>query len=191
MLPKAHLTSHSRMSGPKGAITPSWLSGSLSSFLYGSSVYSCHLLTSSASVRTVSVLYCAHLCMKCSLGISNFLEEISSLSHSIAFLFLCIDHWGKLSYLSLLFFGTLPISPLSFSSLLFSAICKASSDNHFAFLHFFFPWRWFWSPRPVQCHEPPSTVLQALCLSNLLPWIYLSRPLYSCKGFDLGHTWMV
>ena len=25
-------------------------------------------------------LYCAHLCVKCSLGISNFLEEISSLS---------------------------------------------------------------------------------------------------------------
>ena len=30
---------------------------------------------------TISVLYCAHLCMKCSLGISNFLEKISSLSH--------------------------------------------------------------------------------------------------------------
>ena len=27
-----------------------------------------------------------HLCMKCSLGISNLLEEISSLSHSIVFL---------------------------------------------------------------------------------------------------------
>ena len=31
--------------------------------------------------------YCAHLCMKCSLGISNFLDEISSLSHSIVFLY--------------------------------------------------------------------------------------------------------
>ena len=39
------------------------------------------------SGRTISVLFCAHLCMKCSLGISNFLEEISSLSHSIAFLY--------------------------------------------------------------------------------------------------------
>ena len=29
-------------------------------------------------------------------------------------------------------------SPLPFASLLFTAICKASSDNHFAFLHFFF-----------------------------------------------------
>ena len=34
-----------------------------------------------------SVLYCAHLCMKCSLGISKFLEEISGLSHSIVFLY--------------------------------------------------------------------------------------------------------
>ena len=38
MLPKAHLTSHSRMSGSRSVITPSWLSGSGSSFLY-SSVY--------------------------------------------------------------------------------------------------------------------------------------------------------
>ena len=35
----------------------------------------------------ISVLYCAHLCMKYSLGISNFLEDISSLSHSIVFLY--------------------------------------------------------------------------------------------------------
>ena len=136
--------------------------------------------------------------MKYSLGISNFLEEISSLSHSIVFLYffalineevflispcyslkLCIDNsgwdgwmasatqwtwvwvnsgnwwwtgragvlqfmglqrvghnwatelnWFKLVYLS--------FSPLPFTSLLFIAICKASSDSHFAFLHFFF-----------------------------------------------------
>ena len=27
-------------------------------------------------------------------------------------------------------------------------------------------------------------------LSDLIPWIYLSLPLYNHKGFDLGHTWM-
>ena len=71
-------------------IIPSWLSWSWRSFLYSSSVYSCHFfLISSASVRsiTIFVLYRAHLCMKCSLGISNFLEEISSLSHSVVFLY--------------------------------------------------------------------------------------------------------
>ena len=34
----------------------------------------------------ISVLYQTHLCMKCSLGISNFLEEIASLSHPVVFL---------------------------------------------------------------------------------------------------------
>ena len=43
MLPKAHLTSHSRMSGSRWVITPLWLSGSWRSFLDSSSVYSCHL----------------------------------------------------------------------------------------------------------------------------------------------------
>jgi len=32
----------------------------------------------------------------------------------------------------------LSLSPLPFSFLLSSAICKTSSDNHFTFLHFFF-----------------------------------------------------
>ena len=90
MLSKAHLTSHSRMSGCRWVITPSWLSGSWRSFLCSSSVYSCHLfLISSASVRSTpfSVLYRTHLCMKYSLVISNFIEKISNLSHSVVFLY--------------------------------------------------------------------------------------------------------
>ena len=66
------------------------------------SVYFFHLfLISSASVRSLpSVLYWAHLYMKCSLGISNFLEEISSLSHV---LFSSISlHWSlRKAFLSL------------------------------------------------------------------------------------------
>ena len=41
MLPKAHLTSYSKMSDSRSVITPLWLSGSLRSFSYSSSVYSC------------------------------------------------------------------------------------------------------------------------------------------------------
>ena len=79
--------------------------------------------------------------MKCSLGISNFLEEISSLSHSIAFLyfFALITEDGFLispcyslelcNQIGVSFLFSLPLA-----SLLFSAICKDSSDNHFAFL---------------------------------------------------------
>ena len=53
-------------------------------------------------VHTISVLYYAHLYMKCSLDISNFLEEISSLSHSIVFLYIFL-HWSlRKAFLSLL-----------------------------------------------------------------------------------------
>ena len=56
MLPKAHLTLHSRMSGSKWVITPLWLSGSWRYFLY-SSVHCYHLfLISSASLRSVQFL---------------------------------------------------------------------------------------------------------------------------------------
>ena len=58
MLPKASLTSHSRISGFRWVITPLWLSGSLKSFLYSSSVFFCHLfLISSASVRSIPFLF--------------------------------------------------------------------------------------------------------------------------------------
>ena len=88
-LPKAHLILHSGMVGSRWVITTSWLSVSLRSFLY-SSVYSYHLfLVSSASVKSITFLsfIVPIFCMKCSLGICNFLEEISSLSPSIVFLY--------------------------------------------------------------------------------------------------------
>ena len=69
----------------------------------------------------------------------------------------------------------LSFSSLPFISLLFRVICETSSDSHFAFLHFF-SWGWSWSLHSVQCHEPLSIVLQALCLSDPIPWMYLSLP---------------
>ena len=57
MLPKAHLTSHSRIYGSRWVIPPSWLSRSLRSFLYSSSVYICYLfLMSYASARSIPFL---------------------------------------------------------------------------------------------------------------------------------------
>ena len=56
MLPKAHWTSHFRMSGSRWVITPPWLSGSWRPFLYSSSVYACHLfLIFSAFVRSIFI----------------------------------------------------------------------------------------------------------------------------------------
>ena len=90
LLLKAHLTSHSRMPRSSSVIPSLWLSGSWRSFLYSSSVYSCHLFLIS-SLLLGPYHFCSLLCpswMKCSLGISNFLEEISIISHSIVFLYL-------------------------------------------------------------------------------------------------------
>ena len=88
MLPKVHVTSYSRLSGSRWVITPSWLSGSWRSFLYCSSVYSWHLLISSASIRYIP--FCPLSCPSLHEMFpwySDFLEEISSLSHSIVFLY--------------------------------------------------------------------------------------------------------
>ena len=188
--------------------------------------------------------------MKYSLGFSNFLEEISSLSYSIAFLYffalfmkegflisschsleLCIQMgisflfsfaFSFSSFFS--YFKGLLRQPFTFhfhalekemathSSTLAWRItgmgksgglpsmgshrvgydwsnlaAAAAADNHFAFLPFF-PWGWFWSLSRVQCYELPSIVLQALCLLDLILWIYVSLPLYNGKGFYLGHT---
>ena len=82
--------------------------------------------------------------MKCFLGISSSVEDISRLSHSTVFLYFlhCPLKSIFLSLLSILWnsdfsWAYLALSSLPFTSLLFSAVCKASSDNHFAFLHFF------------------------------------------------------
>ena len=83
--------------------------------------------------------------LPCSLGISNFLEVISSLSHSIVFLYFCVLITQKGFLISpgyslelciqiLVFF----LFSFAFHYSSFSAICKASPDSHFAFLHCFF-----------------------------------------------------
>ena len=80
------------------------------------------------------------------------------------------------------------LSPLLFTSLLFSAICKASSDNHFAFLHFFF---FGMILATISCTVLWTSVHSSSgTLSDLIPWIYLPSLLYNHKGFDLGHSWM-
>ena len=107
MLPKAHLTSHSRMSGSQWVITPSWLSTWFRSFLYSSFVYSCHLfLISSSSVRSIAFLSFI-LPIFARKILFNFLEEISNLFHLLfssislhwslrkAFLSLCAILWNS------------------------------------------------------------------------------------------------
>ena len=105
MLSKAHLTSHSRMSGSVSDHTIVIILVMKLFFVQFFCVFLPPRLNifCFCSVHTISVLYRAHPCMKYSLGSSNFLEEIFLLIFPV---FLCTDHWGRLSYL-LLFFGTL------------------------------------------------------------------------------------
>ena len=136
--------------------------------------------------------------MKCSLGISNFLDEISSLSHSTVFLYffaVITDHWGRLSYLSLLFFRTLhsngyfSFSPLTLNFLLFWAICRDLFRQPFCLIAFVFLEDDF-----GHCLLSSVTNLlhrSLVTLSDLKPWIYLSLPLCNHKGVDLVHAWMV
>ena len=125
--------------------------------------------------------------MKCSLGISDFLGEIYSLCYSLVFLyfFALITEEGFLIspcyslelciQMDIPFFFSLAFC---FSSQLFGRPPQTTIlpfcifflgdgfDHHFL----------FW------CHETPSIVLQALCLSDRIPWFYLSLLLYNCKG---------
>ena len=200
ILPKAHLTLHSRVSGSRWVIKPSWLSGSWRSLLYSSSVYCCYLfLISSASVQSIPLLSFIVLIFAWNVPLVSLIFLKRSLVFPILLfpLFLCIDHWGRLSYLSLLFFGTLYSNEYLFPFLLcllclvFSQLFVRPPWTTILPFYISFSWGWSWSLPPVQCHKPLSIVLQALSLSDLILWIYLSLPLYNCKGFDLGHTWMV
>ena len=146
MLPKAHLTSHSRMSGFKWVLTPSWLFGSWRSFLYSSSVYSCYLLISSASFRSIPFLSFIVLIFAWNVPLVSLMFLKRSLVFPILLFSSTSLHWSLrevfLSLLAILWNSAfkwiyLSFSPLPFTSLLFTAICKASSDSHFVFLHFF------------------------------------------------------
>ena len=148
MLPKAHLTLYCKMSGSRLVITPSWLSGSWISFLYNSSVYSYHLfLISSVSVRSIPFLSFILPIFTWNVPwVSLIFLKRSSLSHSIVVLYFL--YWSlRKAFLSLLAIWNsafkwvyLSFSPLPLASFLSSAIYKASSESHFAFLHFFFLW---------------------------------------------------
>ena len=150
IFPKAHLTLHFKISGSRWVITVSWLFGSLRSFLYGSSVYSCHLfLISSASVRSILFLSFIVPIFAWNVPLVSLIFLKKSLVFSILLFssisFRCSVRKSFLSLLAILWNSTfrwvyLSFSPLPFASVLFSAICKTSSDNHFAFFHFFLLW---------------------------------------------------
>ena len=130
--------------------------------------------------------------MNCSLGISNHLEEISSLSHFVALLyfFALITEEGFLisPCYSLELCIQMGISFFfPFASLHFTAICKASSDNHFAFVHFFSMGMAF---IPVSCTMSRTSIRSSsgsLSIRSSPLNLFLTSTV-SHKGFDLGHS---
>ena len=177
MLSKAHWTSHSKMSGSRWVTIPSWLSGLWRSFFYSSSVYSCHLfLISSASLMSIPFMSFIEPIFTWNVPLVSLIFLKRSLAFPFCFpLFLCTDRWGRLSYLSWLFFGTLHsngnIIPflLCFLLLFFSQLSVRPPQTTILPFCISFPWGWSWSLSPVQCHEPSSIVHQAFCLSDLVP----------------------
>ena len=183
------------MSGSGWVITPSWLSGSWRYFLY-SSVYYCHLfLIPSASARSIpSLSFIVPIFAWNIPMISLIFLTRSRLSHSNVFLyfFALIIQEGFLNSpcwtLELCIqMDVFSFSPLPLACLLFSVICKASLDNHFAFLHFFF--------LEIVLITVPCTMSGTSTYSSSgtlsirsNPWIYLPPPLYNRKAFDLGYT---
>ena len=135
-------------------------------------VYSCHLfLISSASVKSIPFLSFIKLIFAWNVPLVslNFPEEISSLSHSVVFLYFFALITGEGFLISSCYSLELCIqmlisffSPLLFISLLFTVICKASSDNYFAFCISF-----LWSTgegngKPLQysCLEKPMNSMK-------------------------------
>ena len=127
--------------------------------------------------------------MKCSLVISHFLEETSSLSFAVVFLhfFALITEEGFLisPCYSLELCIQMLISFLfsvAFHFSTFTAICKASSDSHFAFLHFFSMGMVL---IPVSCTMSRTSFHSSSgTLSIRSRPLNLFLPLYSHKGFD-------
>ena len=81
-------------------------------------------------------------------------------------------------------------SPLPFPSLLFTAICKASSDNHFTFLHFFFLRMGLitasYTMSLTSVCSSPGTLIRSNP-SNL----FVTSTSLIVRDFDLCHTLMV
>ena len=138
MFPKAHLTSHTRMSGSKWVATSLGLPGSLWPYLYTSSVYSYHLFISSASVRSLLFLSCIVPMLAGNLLLISpvFLKRSLVFPILLFPLFLFILHLRRLSYLSLLFSGTLHSVGYTFCFLTCLSLLSLS-------LFFFFFWFFF------------------------------------------------
>ena len=151
-------------------------------------MYSCYLvLIPSASVRSIPFLSFIVPIFAWNVPLVSPIFLTISLVFPILLFSSISLHWSLWkAFLSLLaVFGTLHsdgnIFPflLCFLLLFFSQLFVRPLQTATVPCCISFSWGWSWSPPPVWCYEPPSIVLQALCLSDLIPWICFSLPLYN------------
>ena len=203
MLPKAYLTSYSSMPGSRLVTRSSWLSGLLAflcSFLCSSSVYSCHpCLISSASVKSLqfssfawNVSLVSPIFLKKSLAYPILLFSSISLHCSLKKAFLSLYYSLELCIqfsISLLF--SFDFYFFSFLCYLWGLLRQPLCLLAFLFLGDSFGHRLLYNVMNLRpWHWTGTLSIQALCLPDLIPWIYLSLPLYNHMGFHLSDTWM-
>ena len=154
------------MSGSRWVITPLWLSGSWRCFLYSASVRFIPFLSFIRPIFVWNVPLISLISLKRSLVFPILLFSSISLHWSLrkAFLPLLTILWNsEFKWIYLTF------SLLCYASLLFSAICKAFSDNHYAILHFFFLGMVLIS---ASCTMSQTSIhISSGTLSDLIPWI--------------------
>ena len=170
MLSKAHLTSHSTMSGSRSITTSSWLSSTLSPFLYNSTAYSYHFLICSASGKSIPFLYFIVLILAwivsciCLIFLKRFLVFPILLFFSIYLS--CSSRKTLLSSLTILWkfpFSWVYIFLSSLSLVSFFSQLFVKPPQITTLLSWIsFSWGWFWSLPLVQCYEPPFIVLKLL-----------------------------
>ena len=169
------------------------------SLLYSYSVYSYHLfLISSASIRSILFLSFIVPIFAWNVPLVSLIFLNRSLVYPILLSSSISLHWSlrKLSYLSLLFFGTLHsdghsvpfllcLSPLFFSQLF---VRPPQTTILLFVISFSFGMVLITASYTMlqTCIHSSSGTLSTRSIS----WIYLSLPLYNHKGFDLGHTWV-
>ena len=144
-------------------------------------MYSCHLLISSFLCRSIPFLSFIVPIFAWNVPLEYLIFLKRSLVFPILLSFSISLHWllskAFLSLFAILWNSAfkwvyLSFSPLPLAYFLFSAI-----SNHFAFLHFFFLGMVL---IPVSCTMSWTSIHSSSgTLSELIPWIYLSLPLYN------------
>ena len=143
-----------------------------------SSVYSCHLfLVSCVSVRFIPYLSFIEPILAWNVPLVSLIFLKTSLVFPILLFSSISSHWSlRKALLPLLaIFGTLHSNEYIFPFLLylllpiFSQLFVRPPQTAILIFCIYFSCGWSSFLPPVQCHEPPSIVLKALCLLDLVP----------------------